>query len=115
MSDIDETDIEGLRAWARGMLTLEAGTEMLIRAGYAQSWRPWVREDTGRQRHWIDFESIPDLSLGMSGGQQRFLRLAASLAGDVPIMMGDDLTGIDSAHAGYVLDAIAHVTQVFRG
>lgn len=32
-----------LREWARGMLPLEAATELLIRAGCAQPDRVWMR------------------------------------------------------------------------
>lgn len=97
-----------LREWAKGIATLEAATEMLIRADFAQDWRPWVRYDEERGRHWIDFAVIPEEAGGMSGGQQRFLRIAASLGSDAPVIIGDEVTGLDRKHVQLVLAAIAH-------
>jgi hypothetical protein len=105
------TDDE-LRDWAKGMTGLEAATEMLIRGGYAQEWRPWVRYDEQRGRHWIDFDSIPEQAGGMSGGEQRFLRVAASLGSDSPIILGDEVTGTDRRHVQLILAAIAHAAGV---
>lgn len=99
---------DGLRAWAKGMLPLEAATELLIRGGYAGESRPWVLYDEGRARPWIDFASIAELCGGMSGGQQRFLRIAASLGADTPVILADELSGIDREHIVLVLAAVAH-------
>lgn len=97
-----------LREWARGMTTLEAATEMLIRAGFADESRPWIRYDELRRRHWVDFEAIPDATGGMSGGETRFLRIAASLGADVPVILGDEITGLDRTRVQLVLAGIAH-------
>lgn len=96
-----------LRDWARGMTTLMAATEMLIRGGYAREGRPWIRYDEASRRHWIDFASILDLIGALSGGERRFLRIAASLAGDEPIVLGDEVAGLDHKHANLVLAGIA--------
>lgn len=98
-----------LRAWAKGSYTLEAATELLIRAfdgRYAEVGRPWVRADDGHP--WIDFESIPDFIGGSSSGERRFLMLAASLAADVPVVIGDLVAGLDRENLDLVLAAIAH-------
>lgn len=109
MAETTVTDLhDELRTWARGMLPLEAATEMVIRGGYAGPGRRWVTFDDIARRHWIDFAAIPDLSGAMSGGQQRFLRIAASLAVDEPIVLGDEVTGLDRKHVHLVLAAIAH-------
>lgn len=97
-----------LREWARGMLPLEAATELLIRAGFAQEWRPWVKYDDDRQRPWIDFGSIPDKIRGMSGGEQRVLMFAASLGADVPIVLGDEIPGVDRRYADLMISAVEH-------
>lgn len=108
----DATD-EALRGWARGLLPLEAATEMLIRGGFGQPWRRWMKrdEDNG-DRLWIDFGSIPELIGGMSGGQRRYLMIAASLgsSGDevVRVALEDEIPGLDRAHLQLVLAAIAH-------
>lgn len=36
---------EALRSWSRGLLPLEAATEMLIRGGFAEPGRRWVKRD----------------------------------------------------------------------
>lgn len=97
-----------LREWAQGMTTLEAATELLIRGGYAQEGRPWILYDELRRRHWIDFDSLPDSIGGMSGGEGRFLRIAASIGADNPVIVGDEIVGLDRRHVQLVLAAIAH-------
>lgn len=104
------THDDQLREWARGLNPLAAATELLIRTGYAQNDRPWVRYDEDRQRPWIDFQAIPELLGGMSGGQQRVLRIAASLGADVPIILGDEISGIDRDTTALVLAALAHAS-----
>jgi hypothetical protein len=44
-----------------------------------------------------------------SGGERRFLRIAASIAdADQPIALGDNIAGLGHAHVALVLSAIAH-------
>jgi hypothetical protein len=38
------------------------------------------------------------------------LRLAASLAGDIPVRLGDAVTGIDQRNAGLLVTAILHAS-----
>src|SRR5699024_9251133 len=46
-----------LRAWAKGIYTLAAATELLIRTGLATEERPWLRPFEGDSGGcWIDFE-----------------------------------------------------------
>lgn len=96
-----------LRAWARGMYTIEAATELLIRTGWAYPGYLWMkREDNGQL--WIDFSAIPDAIGAFSGGEQRLLRIVASIGADSPVILGDELSGIDRDHMELVLAAIAH-------
>jgi len=99
-----------LRAWAKGMLTYEAATEMLIRGfngRFAGRGNAWVRMDDGKP--WINFESIPENIDALSGGERRFLRIAASLADyATPVSLGDTVPGLDARHTRLVLAAIAH-------
>lgn len=100
-----------LRDWAHGMLPVEAATELLIRTGWASPGYLWMkREDNGRV--WIDFAAIPDAIGGYSGGEQRVLRIAASLGADSPVILGDEVTGIDRNITQLVLAAIAHAAGV---
>lgn len=113
---VADTPVNDLRDWAKGLYPLEAATELLIRDGFAQTWRPWVRR---RDDHgwWIDFESVPDLIGGASGGERRFLLLAASLGapGTVQVPLEDVVSGLDRARVDLILAAIAHAAGTHEG
>lgn len=51
------------------------------------------------RQHWIDFESIPDHLGALSGGEQRLLRIAASIGSSYApaINLGDEVSGLDRA------------------
>jgi len=96
-----------LRSWARGMYTIEAATELLIRTGWAFPDHLWMkREEDGRV--WIDFTAIPDAISAYSGGEQRVLRIAASIGAEEPVILGDEVSGIDRDQMKLVLAAITH-------
>lgn len=59
-------------------------------------------------RAWIDFAAIQDGAGSLSGGERRFLMLAASLAEDVPDVLGDVIPGLDRANLELLLAAVAH-------
>ncbi len=105
-SDLEH--VAALREWARGMTALSAATELVIRAGFAQKSRPWIHYDEDTRRPWIDFDQIPDLCGAMSGGEQRPLRIAASLSGTTPIVLGDEIVGLDHRWTELMRIAIAH-------
>ena len=110
------THADDLRAWARGMYTTEAATELLLKAfggKFAAPGNPWVHtsaepEVPGQVRAWIDFAAIPEEVGPLSGGERRFLMLAASLAEDVPVVLGGLVSGLDRENLDLVLAAIAH-------
>lgn len=108
------TDVsEDLRAWARGMYALEAAVELLTRwssGRFAASGYPWIQPTTeGRHDWWLDAESITDVALApYSGGEQRILRIVASLAGGAPVHLDDVLSGNDRDATALVLAAVAH-------
>jgi len=112
MSTDTERHHAQLRAWAKGIYGLEAATELLIRGfggRFADPGCPWVHP-TG-SGHWIDFDAIPALMGALSGGEQRFLRIAASLSGnDTQVNLGDALAGLDRAHVHLVLAGVAHAS-----
>ncbi|MFC8523400.1 ABC transporter ATP-binding protein [Pseudarthrobacter sp. NPDC057230] len=107
---------DDLRAWARGMYTTEAATELLLKAfggKFAAPGNPWIHTSTepegpNQLRAWIDFAAIPEEVGPLSGGERRFLMLAASLAEDVPVVLGDLVSGLDRENLDLVLAAIAH-------
>lgn len=111
----NETPAEGLRAWAKGIYPLEAATELLIRAGYAQAGRPWVKSEDD-DWYWIEFEAIPENVGYMSGGERRLLMLAASIgSGNVTVSLSENLTGVDRNMITLVLAAVAHAAGTHEG
>ncbi len=101
-----------LRQWARGMYTTEAAVELLIRAQdgtFASIDRPWILP--GDHGYWIDLPAITEHVGGMSGGEQRLLRIAASIGSDdaAPVRLGEVLGGLDRPTLRLVLAAVAHV------
>lgn len=110
------THADDLRAWAKGMYAIEAATELLIRGfggKFAGPGNPWVHTSSepqgpGHVSAWIDFAAIPEEMDVLSGGERRFLSLAASLAEDVPVALGDVISGLDRENLDLVLAAIAH-------
>lgn len=102
---------DDLRAWAQGMYTYEAATELLLRAfkgNFAAAGQPWIRTDEHTGKPWIDFDAIPGNIGGASSGERSVLLLAASIAADAPIALGDAVAGLDRDNLSLVLAAIAH-------
>jgi hypothetical protein len=101
-----------LRAWAKGIHGLEAATELLIRGfdgRFADPGCPWVHPTASG--HWIDFAAIPAQIGALSGGEQRFLQIAAALDdGDSTVNLGRCLAGLDRRHVHLVLAAVAHAS-----
>ena len=109
-----------LRNCAVGLLSLEAGTELLIANGTFLH-----RDDfTGRfidhgtsggtPMAAIDWDAaITALSTGglpCSGGERRILQLSASLAAGIQVDLRDSITGLDDDNAALLITAILHAT-----
>ena len=114
---------DALRACARGIHPLEAGTSLLIDCG------SWLHREDFTSRFITVDTSISDgvtlmastdweaaitaLNAGelpSSSGERRILLLAASIAGGIPVSLHDTLPGIDHRNASLVIKAIAHAT-----
>jgi hypothetical protein len=112
-----------LRASAAGIYPSEAGTGLLIGHG------TWLHRDdftaafvhtgtsiTDGTTEMADVDwpaAISALDAGTlpcSGGEQRMLRLAASLAAGTPVNLRDTLTGIDHRNTQLLITAILHAT-----
>jgi hypothetical protein len=107
---------EQLRAWAKGSYATEAAVELLLRGfrgRFAGSGWGWMKTDDGRP--WIDFEAIPEHIGGLSGGEQRFLRLVASIGGAEPVVLSDALSGLDRDIVDLILAAVAHTSGSHEG
>ena len=107
-----------LRACAAGFCPVEAGVALLI------SNETFLHRDDFTSRFIqhgttcstpmaaVDWDgAITALQAGelpCSGGERRILLLAASLAADTPVGLGDTVTGIDDANISRLLTAIRH-------
>lgn len=111
-----------LRASARGIYPLEAGVELLIAHA---SWLhrndfvdAFLDTDTsisdGTELASIDWTgAIAALDTGAlpcSSGEQRMLRLAASIAGGTPVSLHGTLTGLDDRNTRLVITAVLHAS-----
>jgi hypothetical protein len=115
--------LQALRACAAGIYPAEAGVDLLISHG------TWLhRHDfTGPFVHTgvsisdgitamaeVDWAAaITALDAGdlpCSGGEQRMLRLAASIASGTPASLRDTLTGIDHRNVQLVITAVLHAS-----
>jgi hypothetical protein len=124
MTAIDPSRLgDALRAGARGIHPLEAGTGLLIDCG------SWLHRADFTSRFIATGTSISDGAtllastdwetavtalhageLPASGGERRMLLLAASIAGGTPVSLYDTLPGIDHRNAALLVKAIAHAT-----
>ena len=107
-----------LRACAAGIYTHEAGLSLLIanrtflsRDDFTSR---FIIRDTAAGMAAIDWAAaIGALDAGQipcSGGEQRTLRLAASIAGGIPVSLSDAITGLDSRNLSHLLAAIRHAS-----
>jgi hypothetical protein len=109
-----------LRAHAQGLYSLQAAAELLI----AQSWlhRADFTSQFVHLHHgpagvppmatvdWPDAITALRTSLPCSGGEQRMLKLTASLADGIPVDLRDTLTGIDDHNVQLLITAIRHAS-----
>jgi len=100
---------------ASGLYALEAATGLII------AHRCWAERDDfacfihhGAGTAAIDREAaITALDAGGlpgSGREKRMLRLAASLADDIPVSLGDAITGIDEHNVAILANAVLHAS-----
>ena len=102
----------GLRSWAKGLYPLEAAVELLVRAfdgRFARPGSPWIQPCDQPGWWWLDVTQLVDDQIGhLSGGEQRMLRIVASLAGGEPVSLAESVPGLDPDLTELVLAAIAH-------
>jgi len=104
-----------LRAGASGLYALEAGTGLIIAHGHwpgRDDFASFIDHGAGTAA--IDWEAaISAVNAGClpcSGGEQRMLRLAASLAADIPVQLGDAVTGIDQRNTDLLVESVLHAS-----
>jgi hypothetical protein len=106
-----------LRDCAAGLYPLEAGTGLLIANG------TFLHRDDFTSRFVlhgtagmaaVDWDAATAAltagELPCSGGEQRIFRLAASLAGSIPVDLSDAVTGLDQANLQRLVTAIRHAS-----
>jgi len=102
----------GLRSWAKGLYPLEAAVEILVRAfdgRFATPGNPWIQPCDHPGWWWLDVHRLAEDEIGhLSGGEQRLLRIIASLAGGEPVSLAENVPGLDRELTDLVLAAIAH-------
>ena len=109
---------EALRACAAGIYTHEAGVSLLIANRTILSRDDFTsrfitRNPTAATAALDWAAAIAALDTGeisCSGGEQRILLLAASIADGIPVSLSDTITGLDLRNASLVALAIAHAT-----
>lgn len=111
-----------LRAQAHGLHRLEAAADLLInhghflpRNGFAERFIHLSSSTDGvTTTAVIDWPAtiaaLNTSDLPCSGGEQRVLRLAASIADGIPVDLRDALTGLDHRTTNLVVTAILHAT-----
>lgn len=107
-----------IRVQAKGIWHLEAAAELLI--GH-QTWLlredftagfVTVEHDAGRGFAQVDYaaavHALECFDLPCSGSEANILRIAASLATNVTVNLGQRVGGLDAQNTRLVLEAIAH-------
>jgi hypothetical protein len=109
---------DALLACAAGICTLEAGVGLLIanriflrRDDFTSR---FITNDPATRMAVVDWAAaIAALDAGeipCSGGEQRTLRLAASIACGTPVNLSDALTGLDDRSIQQLITAIKHAS-----
>ena len=108
-----------VRAGAAGLYSLEAACELLISTGWLRrdDFARFIRTGTSLTdgvtalAH-IDWQAaITSREAGLlpcSSGENRILRLAASIAAGIPVDLNDALSGLDQARIALVVQAVRH-------
>lgn len=104
---------DAVRAWSRGIYPTEAGVELLIRQGKAiYNGAPWIipleQRSGAPAMASIDVDELLYESGAWSGGEQRVVRIAASLLGGPAIDLAEEIPGVDRERMALVLAAFAH-------
>jgi hypothetical protein len=113
-----------MRAWAKGLLCLEAAVGLLTGNAtwlYRRDFLDVAVEmvtEPGREMAFIDFAAAADAlaggSLPCSPGERAVLQVAAGIAAGCPVNLEDALSSLDTANAALVADAVLHAAGARR-
>ena len=108
---------QALRACASGIYAAEAAAGMLIAHATwldRDDFRRFIDAAPGTGMAAIDWPAaaaaLSAEQLPSSQGEQKMLRMAASIAGHAPVILGDTITGIDDHNIQIVVGAILHAS-----
>jgi hypothetical protein len=110
---------DAVRAAAAGLYSLEAACELLISAGWLHrgDFARFISTGTSltdgvTELARIDWQSVITSRdaghLPCSSGENRILRLAASIAAGIPVDLNDALSGLDHASTAHIVQAVRH-------
>jgi hypothetical protein len=110
---------DAVRAGAAGLYSLEAACELVISTGWLRrdDFTRFIRTGTSltdgvTELACIDWQAaITSRDTGLlpcSSGENRILRLAASIADGIPVDLNDALTGLDQTRIALVVRAVRH-------
>jgi hypothetical protein len=106
-----------LRTCAAGLYTAEAAVGMLIAHGAwldRDDFSKFIHAETATEMAAIDWAAaITALTAGelpSSNGEQKMLHMAASLAGQAPVILGDTITGLDDRNIQILVKAVLHAS-----
>jgi len=113
-----------MRAWAKGLLCLEAAVGLLIGHGawlYRQDFLGVAVEmvtGPGREMALVDFTAAADAlaagGLPCSAGERAVLQVAAGIAAGCPVNLEDALASMDAVNAVLVAGAVLHAAGARR-
>jgi hypothetical protein len=108
---------QALRACASGIYAAEAAVGMLIaHAAWLDrdDFCHFIDADPGTGMAAIDWPAVTAaLAAGQipsSNGEQKMLRMSASIAGHAPVILGDTITGLDDRNIQILIRAILHAS-----
>ncbi len=102
---------------ADGFCALEAACELIISTGWLHrdDFMPFIRTETataGTEMAEIDWQAVITSrdagQLPCSGGENRIIRLAASIAAGIPVDLNHALSGLDHNSITLVTRAVRH-------
>jgi hypothetical protein len=109
---------DAMRAWARGLLCLEAAVGLLIGHGAWLSRADFLdaavemTAGAGREMAFVDFaaaaEALAAGSLPCSAGERAVLQVAAGIAAGVPVDLREAALSMDAANAALAARALCH-------
>ena len=108
---------QALRACASGIYAAEAAAGMLIAHATwldRDDFRQFIHADAEAGMAAIDWPAVTSAltegRIPSSNGEQKMLRMSASIAGHAPVILGDTITGLDDRNIQILVSAILHAS-----